>query len=549
MTFYRSGDLSRRAFGLSLTAYLTACQTYAAPAVDVSKKPQGQAALAAMKRATSFMTDTVAYKGGYVWAYLPDFSRTWGEMEAKRTMLWVQPPGTATMGHAFLDAYHATGDEQFWRAAVASTRALVQAQHPAGGWNYIYDFAGEASLKDWYATIGANGWRLEEFQHYYGNATFDDAGNAEASQLMLRMHLEGKSSEFKQPLEKAIAFVLDSQCPVGGWPQRFPRAQGASLHGMADYTGYITFNDDVAGENIKFLIMVQQTMGHAKAADAVRRAMDCFKATQQPKPQAAWGLQHTIEDLKPAAARSYEPKAFVTHTSANNISQLMNFYELTGDTSYLARVGEALDWLDSVKLPAGIANAQRTHPTFIEVGTNKPLYVHRKGSNVVNGAYYVTDALEGSIVHYSPTRVVRTQQLRDRLAKLLAKSPEEASKNSPLKAKQPLPRFFTTQNIEVSDLNSNRGSSDGDAPTEDKISKLLTELNGQGWWPTQIVATSNPYRGQPAPTKPPNGEPYAMTRVGDATDTSPFISDNPPIGISVGAYIQNMALLSQYVSA
>jgi hypothetical protein len=37
--------------------------------------------------------------------------------------------------------------------------------------------------------------------------------------------------------------------------------------------------------------------------------------------------------------------------------------------------------------------------------------------------------------------------------------------------------------------------------------------------------------------------------VGDATDTSPFISDNPPVGISVGTYIQDMALLSQYLSA
>ncbi|HEX5008624.1 MAG TPA: pectate lyase, partial [Hyphomonadaceae bacterium] len=432
-------SLTRRTAGLSLTAYLAACATQPASTVDVARKPQGSVALGAMKRATSFMTDTVAYRGGYVWAYLPDFSRSWGEMEARRTMLWVQPPGTATMGHAFLDAWHATGDEQFWRAAVSATRALVKAQHPAGGWNYIYDFAGEASLKDWYATIGANGWRLEEFQHYYGNATFDDAGTAEASQLMLRMHLEGKTSEFKAPLDRAIAFVLDSQYPVGGWPQRYPRVEAASLHGMADYTGYITFNDDVAGENIKFLIMVQQTMGHPKAADAIRRAMDCFKATQQPKPQAAWGLQHTVGDLKPAAARSYEPLAFVTHTTGNNISQLMNFYELTGDKSYLERVGEALDWLDTVKLPAGVATAQRTHPTFIEIGSNRPLYVHRRGSNVVNGAYYTTYDLEGSIGHYSPTRAVRTEQLRTRLARLQAKSPEEASKNSPLKTSQPLP--------------------------------------------------------------------------------------------------------------
>jgi hypothetical protein len=35
----------------------------------------------------------------------------------------------------------------------------------------MIDFAGDRSLKEWYNTIGKNGWRLEEFQHYYGNDT------------------------------------------------------------------------------------------------------------------------------------------------------------------------------------------------------------------------------------------------------------------------------------------------------------------------------------------------------------------------------------------
>ena len=187
------------------------------------------------------------------------------------------------------------------------------------------------------------------------------------------------------------------------------------------------------------------------------------------------------------AARSYEPLAFVTHTTANNISQLMNFYELTGDRSYLERVGEALDWLDAVKLPEGVANDRRSHPTFIEIGTNRPLYVHRRGSNVVNGAYYATYDLEGSITHYSPTRMVRTAEMRARLAKLQATSPEDASRNSPLKASQPLPRFFTTQNIEVSDLNSNRGAGGPEAPTEDRVAKIVAELNAEDWWPTPLV--------------------------------------------------------------
>jgi hypothetical protein len=39
-----------------------------------------------------------------------------------------------------------------------------------------------------------------------------------------------------------------------------------------------------------------------------------------------------------------------------------------------------------------------------------------------------------------------------------------------------------------------------------------------------------------------------MTRAGDATDTSPYITDKPPIGISVGTYIQNMASLVRYLA-
>ena len=79
--------------------------------------------LAAMKRATMFMVDTVAVNGGYVWSYLPDLSRRWGEIEARPTMIWMQPPGTATIGHLFLDAYHATGDDYYYQAAERTAAA------------------------------------------------------------------------------------------------------------------------------------------------------------------------------------------------------------------------------------------------------------------------------------------------------------------------------------------------------------------------------------------------------------------------------------------
>lgn len=84
--------------------------------------------LETMKTATQYMMDVVSYRGGFVWNYLPDFSRQWGEMEAKRTMVWTQDPGTPQMGHLLLDAYHATGDEYYYEAAMKVAQALIWGQ-------------------------------------------------------------------------------------------------------------------------------------------------------------------------------------------------------------------------------------------------------------------------------------------------------------------------------------------------------------------------------------------------------------------------------------
>ena len=178
--------------------------------------------LEVMKRATRFMVEDVSTDGGYVWTYLPDRSRRWGELEARATQIWIQPPGTATMGHLFLDAYHATQDEYYYRAAEAVAGALIRAQHPSGGWNYLADFAGERSLREWYDTVGRNAWRMEEFQHDWGNATFDDSSTAVSAKFLLRLYVEKRDPRYKPALDKALAFVLDSQYPIGAWPQRFP---------------------------------------------------------------------------------------------------------------------------------------------------------------------------------------------------------------------------------------------------------------------------------------------------------------------------------------
>ena len=118
-----------------------------------------------MLRATQYMVEKVADHGGFVWTYLPDRSRRWGEMEAEPGMLWVQAPGTATMGHLFIDAWYATGHPYYYDAAAAAADALIAGQHRSGGWNYFIHRGGPAAARRWYETVGRNGWRLEEFQH------------------------------------------------------------------------------------------------------------------------------------------------------------------------------------------------------------------------------------------------------------------------------------------------------------------------------------------------------------------------------------------------
>ena len=85
----------------------------------------------------------------------------------------------------------------------------------------------------------------------------------------------------------------------------------------------------------------------------------------------------------------------------------------------------------------------------------------------------------------------------------------------------------------------------GKAVTAERVAGLIGGLNAQGYWPTPLVATSHPYTGATPPATP-DGD-YATTHVGDVTDTSPYPTDMPEMGISTGAYIQNMTTLIDWL--
>lgn len=514
-----------------------------APRAIAAEPPKRTQVLDTMKRATTFMVEKVSTKGGYVWSYLPDFSRRWGEMEARPTMIWVQSPGTPEMGQLFLDAYHVTGDEYYYHAAEQVAGALIWGQLPCGGWNYVIDFAGERSLREWYDTVGKNAWRLEEFLHYYGNATFDDSVSSLAAQFLLRIYVEKRDPKFKPALDQAIQFVLDSQYPIGAWPQRYPLKDEFSHHGRPDYTSFLTFNDDVIAENIEFLLQCYEVLGEKRVLDPIIRGMNSFLVTQQGPPQSGWALQYT-PDLKPAGARGYEPRAIATHTTASNIANLLKFYRLTGETKFLARIPEAIDWLESVRLPAEVlknANGRGEFPTFLEIGTNQPLYVHRSGSNVVNGRYYADYDPKNTIGHYSSFRAIDIAGLRRRYAEAKALSPDEATKDSPLRPGAGLinlPRVVTRPGGFFFG---------GGGNSTERAAQLVGGLNADGYWPSPLRSTSHPYKGDGSKEVAPGD--FSHSQVGDDSDTSPYRDEKPVPGISTATYLRNMATLIEFLEA
>lgn len=496
-----------------------------------------QEAQQTMLKATRFMVEKVSTNGGYLWYYTPDLSRRWGEMEAYKTMIWLQNPGTTSVGHMLLDAYRATGDEYYYQAAAKAANTIIWGQSSEGGWNYVIDFAGDKSLKQWYNTIGKNGWRLEEFHHYYGNSTYDDNITSNAARFLLRMYVTKMDPAYKPALDKAVNFILKSQCPVGAWPQRYPLMYDFSKEGHPDYTSYYTYNDDVIWQNIHFLIQCYLTLGEQRFLDPIKRGMNFYLISQDGS--GGWGQQMDM-NLETAGARTYEPKALLPRNTAAIVMQLLEFYQFTGDRKFLNPIPAAIHWLEQTVLPADkTENGRYTHAKFLELGTNKPLYPHRKGSNVKYGYYYVDGNDENLLSHYGGKSYIDIQELKNEYKRVSSMTAEEATRNSPLKEEA-----FTGTNIPqfYYDISYERSTK---VPDESAVKTIIQSLDKENRWLVKHGMTSNPYIGDGKKQEPTDA--YVKTMVGDETDTSPYRDPSDNEYISTGDYVKNMNWLINYV--
>jgi len=332
------------------------------------------------------MMETVSHRGGFVWHYSSDLSQRWGELPARPSQVWVQPPSTPSVGLMLLDAYRKTGNEEYLKYAENVAAVLIWGQLPSGGWHYFIDFD-SAGVPKWYEDF-ASKWRgWEEFYHYYGNATFDDDTTVGPSRFLLQLYKTTLHSKYKVSVIQALDFIVKSQYLNGAWPQRYPPADKLGSQGHADYTSFYTFNDDVISSNIYLLLEAHEALGNDHYEKTARKGMDFYRLAQLPEPQAGWAEQYDLS-LKPARARTYEPASVCLDQTLDNIKELQNFYLLTGDRRYLDPVPAAIRWIERSMIRSD-PSSNFTHANFYEVGTNKPLIVHHDHRKLPNGKFEI----------------------------------------------------------------------------------------------------------------------------------------------------------------
>ena len=423
-----------------------------------------------MKRASAFMMDTVSTNGGFVWQYSEDLSERWGEVPARDTQIWVQG-ATNGVGELFLDAFDATDDPAYLGYARRVANAIIWGQHPSGGWHYLIDFD-MPGIRRWYDETASRCWGWEEYYHYYGNCTYDNDVTTSSLRFLLHLYMTTLDPAYRAPLLKGLDFVLESQFPNGAWPQRYPLMYEYVKDGYPDYTSYYTFNDGVSRTCILLLVEAWEKLGNGEYLDAARRGMDFYLVSQGPPEQPAWAEQYD-HALNPAQARTYEPGAWHSGRTAANIRDLLDFYRITGDRRYLEPVPAALDWLERSAInddPS--ARAERagqsfpyTHAVYYEAGTNRPLYVHRRGSSLDESRYFADYEFGDCPCHV--LQVVRLDVPR------LRREYMHAASLTPAEARDEHERA--------------KSATKGKVPDPSEIGRLCDTLDSRGAWLTDLT--------------------------------------------------------------
>lgn len=407
----------------------------------------------ALKSAATYYREKVASHGGYVYFYSLDLADRWGEGKASADILFVQPPGTPTVGMAYLAAHAATGDQFYLDAARETAECLVYGQLQSGGWTQVIHYA-KANRMGKYRNGKGGNWNV---------SSLDDDQTQAALKFLMRADaaLGFKNKEIHEATEYGLNALLKAQFANGGFPQvwqgpvpeqpvkkaSFPTGDWKTEGKVKNYHDHYTLNDGLAGTVADVLIVAHEVYKDDKYKKALAKLGDFLILAQMPDPQPGWCQQYNF-DMVPIWARKFEPPAITGWESQDAMETLVKIARHTGEAKYLEPIPPALKYFTEKCLLKDGKVAR-----FYEFGTNKPLYM--------DSGYTLTYDSSDVPTHYGWTQSARFDRIE--------KGYEAAKKGDPL----PKPK----------------------APSADAVKKVIAALDKDGRWVSEYAGEK--LTGQP----------------------------------------------------
>jgi pectinesterase len=275
--------------------------------------------------------------------------------------------------------------------AVRVADIVLLYQRATGGWPKNIDMTAPLSAADHARVVD---------ERALNDSTIDNGATTTQIRFLARVHAATREDRFRAGAAAGLAYLLAAQYASGGWPQYFPL--------RADYSRYITFNDD-AMINVMTLL---REVGGGQASFEFVNATDRTRATQavvrgtalilrtQIRVNGAltgWCQQHDNATLQPVKARAYEHPSLASKETVGIVRFLMGI-EQPG-VEVVAAVDGAVAWLRASAItglrterrpdatgPNGydvVAVADPAAPSiwarFYEIGSNRPIYSGRDG--------------------------------------------------------------------------------------------------------------------------------------------------------------------------
>ncbi|MHC4216471.1 MAG: pectate lyase [Planctomycetota bacterium] len=425
--------------------------------LDASEVPTKQEAFGAMRKAAEFYVTKVATEAGYQSGYTEQVD---GQIVGRGPQT-VQH-ATPGVGMACLEAWEASGDRYFLKAAQSAAHGMLKGQMCSGGWDERVTELDPVKRKDYRFRSDCGCPATEDWivDYYEPNQTGDKQieprrnmtnNDNNITQSVIRMlmrvdrALNFEDTELHEGVIHALDYFVLAQFPIGAWPRNYEKlgdperypvmpasypATWSRTWTRPKFYSYYNLNDDCTMNVMDVMLEAARIYDEPKYLNSAENAGAFLLLAQMPDPQPAWAQQYNLQ-MNPSWARSMEPPAISGRESISVLYALLALYRETGKQKYIQPVPRALDYL---KKCAFERNGRRVLSRFYELKTNRSLYI-TPGSPSVRKITYSSEKIKRGYSFF--TSADPLDRIEEEYKQLIAAEPETLRRPEKLMSLKP----------------------------------------------------------------------------------------------------------------